>query len=288
MEVTAAPSVSTTASGKEPSAQQGKDPSAPQRKDFSVPYVKEPTTTSAKLRYIDTPYGWPFSFKNKQQLSGTFPRLMELVAKDLKLELTTLIAPDVRTLTQIHAQLADATTIITYQSPISSDLNKEDYPDFIHICETPLITGSMALISIRSIPELEGEKPAIPNDLRIGAPRLSSAGDFLDKPFNSDHKILQFNTIDLMLKSFIAGRIDAFIGDPLININRVNKLAQRNISVNEYPIGKYQLLFVFGKHWKGDSKDQKDLCSTIAHHQQIGTIDAIQASVIKENAPPQQ
>ncbi len=270
MGATAAPTVSTTASAKEP----------------STSAVKKPSSSLAKkLRYVDTPYGWPFSFKNEQQLNGTFPRLMELMAKDLQLNVTTLMAPDVRTLEQIHTHLADATTIVTYQSPVGNNLNIESYPDFIHICTTPLIVGTMALISINSIPEMEGSKPSLPQNLAIGVLRLSNTGSFLEKPFNSPHKLFQFNSTALMLKSFIAGRIDAFIGDPTINITWANHLAKKNLPVIEYPIGEYQIFFAITKDWFSDNVEIENLCAAITRYRKNGTIDDIQTSVIKENPP---
>lgn len=278
MGATAAPVISTTVSGKEPSAVLDKEPSAILDKEPSASLVKQ-------LRYVDTPYGWPFSFQDGQQLNGTFPHLMERIAEDLQLQLSTLMAPDVRTLEQINKQHADATTIVTYQSPVGNNLNIENYPDFVHICAAPLITGTMALISINSIPEMEGSKPSLPRDLAIGVLRLSNTGSFLDEPFNSPHKLFQFNSTALMLKSFIAGRIDAFIGDPVINISWANHLANKNLAAIEYPIGNYQIFLAIAKDWTSHNVEIEDLCAAITRYRKSGIIDEIQTVVIKENPP---
>jgi hypothetical protein len=264
------PTVSTTVSGKE----------------SSTALVKEPSTALTKqLRYVDTPYGWPFSFQNGQQLIGTFPRLMTLIAEDLQLQVSMLMAPDVRTLEQINKQHADVTTIVTYQSPVGNNLNVENYPDFVHICAAPLITGTMALISINSIPEMEGTKPSLPKNLAIGVLRLSNTGSFLDEPFNSPHKLFQFNSTALMLKSFIAGRIDAFIGDPVINISWANHLANKNLAAIEYPIGNYQIFLAITKDWTSNNVEIEDLCAAITRYRKSGIIDEIQAAVIKASPP---
>ncbi len=251
---------------------------------------QEPATAvnsipAIELRYVDSPYGWPYSFQNGKQLSGTFPQLMRLISQDLQLNISTLMAPDVRTLEQINKHHADVTTIVTYQSPVGSSLKVEDYPDFIHVCATPLINGTMALISTNSIPEMEEQNPTIPINLTIGVLRLSNTGSFLDKPFNSPHKILQFNSNALMLKSFIAGRLDAFIGDPNINISWVNYLAKKELPVNEYPIGDYQIRFAISNNWRGGHKKIHNLCEVINQYSNNGTIKSILASVIKKNPP---
>ncbi len=246
---------------------------------IGVKVCANPTTDSearTALRYVDSPSAWPFSYNRNNKLSGIFPQLLETISDDLQIDITTQMAPDIRTLDQIHIQNADITSIATYQSSISPNLNLQDYPDFFNTCETPIITGVMSIISSKPIPNLEKSNSIT---LTIGTIRLSDSDNILKKPYNDQYKIIIFNTADLMIKSFIARRIDSIVGDKSINMALLDKFSSNSISLYEQPIGNYQVHLATGKHV--DKIHKNEICKLLSAYKINGTIHDIKEKILK-------
>jgi len=167
------------------------------------------------VRYLDSDKIWPFSFEQQGEIKGIQPEVIRLLFQPFNIQVSERLVPDARLLFEVQNNNADVTIVFTY-----GGLGVDDYPDFIQVCEVPLLDLSVDALWLEGtqVGAREVEDLA---EYRIGM--LNPAPELREKAVINFPSLHTFNSVEALIKSLAAGRLDVV----LMNTRHAQALADR-------------------------------------------------------------
>lgn len=263
------------------------------------------------LRYIDSPHGWPYAFHSDNTLDGILPRIIKLIADEHNISLKVQTGSDRRALEQIAKGLSDITVILSYQMPNLPPITPANYPDHLYICETPISSGKINIIShpqkhqnqpeskmkvgvlrlvhfeASALKSSTNKPPTNKTTLNEGTAAKTSSVDpsSVDSSFidTKDQRLsyIEYKSFQMLIKSLIANRIDALIGDPEIVDVLYNLLSSQPLPLTFQPAGEYALHIAMHKNWQIDSQLKQQVCQTAAKQATQNASERFKQQIIK-------
>ncbi len=156
------------------------------------------------IRFVDSERMWPFVFRgNDGRIQGVMPESIRQVFSGVDVETHISLVPDARTITEVLNGHADATSVFLFRN-----LTIDDYPDVLTVCPEPIMTLSIHAIWHKDM-AMNPDAVYELNQYRVGI--LNTARGFMQKAGVPFEERIKFQTIDSMMKSLLARRVDGIV-----------------------------------------------------------------------------
>lgn len=232
-----------------------------------LPYLCVAGEMPKSIRYVGGQGLWPVIFQEQGTIKGIQPDIIRLMLQPYKIRMSIHTVPQARTLFEINNNNADATTVITY-----GELGIDDYPDFISVCETPLWYLSSEVIWVKGSP-IEVYKVEDLDQYRIGM--LNTTPGLLEKAGLHWSAHGYFHSIDAMVKSLVAGRVDVIIMDLRHAQAIANRLGVERPIQGGLKLLRLNMHLAIARHWASTPEQLDQLCQSVKELQQQGKFDSI-------------
>ena len=224
------------------------------------------------IEYIDRIGYVPHVFEGEQGLDGIVPSMVAAIFEDTGLDIISSDAPRTRAIREVINGHADITSALV-APPL---MLKSDYPDSLVVCDTPLVTEDVMLVTLtkpqHSVPN--------PKRYRIGWLNSPNRTDIL-KEIGLGHAIAtQYHSNRALVKALISKRIDGAIISLNSALYIVRQLNQETELTYRDFIGKtYMHLVINGEFARQHS--YLDICLRVTQLQDSGRLADIYYSFMK-------